>query len=165
VQLLGCGTIFREVIAAAELLEKEWGVASDLWGCPSFTELARNWNSVNRHNLLHPAAEPSLSHVEVCLRETVGPVIAASDYIRMFAEQIRPAIQNLGRRYEVLGTDGFGRSDTRENLRQFFEVDRYWIILTALKALADNGQLERQKIAEAIQKYGIDTNKPNPITV
>jgi pyruvate dehydrogenase E1 component len=83
----------------------------------------------------------------------------------MFAEQIRPAIQNLGRRYEVLGTDGFGRSDTRENLRQFFEVDRYWIILTALKALADNGQLERQKIAEAIQKYGIDTNKPNPITV
>ena len=87
------------------------------------------------------------------------------DYIRMFAEQIRPAIQNLGRRYEVLGTDGFGRSDTRENLRQFFEVDRHWIVLTALKALADSGQLERQKVTEAIQKYGIDTNKPNPLTV
>ena len=165
VQLLGCGTIFREVIAAAELLQSEWGVASDLWGCPSFTELARNWNAVNRHNLLNPAAEPSLSHVEICLKNTEGPVIAATDYIRMFAEQIRPAIQNLGRRYEVLGTDGFGRSDTRENLRQFFEVDRHWVVITALKALADSGQLARQKVTEAIQKYGIDTNKPNPLTV
>jgi len=165
VQLLGSGTIFREVIEAAEILHKEWGVASDLWGCPSFTELARDWNTVHRHNLLNPTSEPSLSHVEKCLKATSGPVIAATDYVRVFAEQIRPAIQHIGRQYEVLGTDGFGRSDTRENLRDFFEVDRRWVVLTALRSLVDAGQLDRQKLAEAIKKYGIDSAKPNPMTV
>jgi pyruvate dehydrogenase E1 component len=165
VQLLGSGTIFREVIEAAEILHKDWGVASDLWGCPSFTELGRDWTAVHRSNLLNPSATPALSHVEKCLKDTSGPVIAATDYVRLFAEQIRPAIQHMGRRYEVLGTDGFGRSDTREKLRDFFEVDRRWVVLTALRSLVDAGQLDRQKLAEAIKKYNIDTTKPNPMTV
>ena len=165
VQLLGSGTIFREVIEAAEILHQDWGIASDLWGCPSFTELGRDWNAVHRSNLLNPSAAPALSHVEKCLKDTSGPVIAATDYVRLFAEQIRPAIQHMGRRYEVLGTDGFGRSDTREKLRDFFEVDRRWVVLTALRSLADSGQLDRAKLAEAIKKYDIDATKPNPMTV
>jgi pyruvate dehydrogenase E1 component len=165
IQLLGSGTIFREVIEAAEILHKDWGVASDLWGCPSFTELGRDWNTVHRSNLLNPTAAPLLSHVEKCLKDTSGPIVAATDYVRLFAEQIRPAIQHIGRRYEVLGTDGFGRSDTREKLRDFFEVDRRWIVVTALRSLVDAGQMDRQKLAQAIQKYGIDTTKPNPMTV
>ncbi len=165
VQLLGSGTIFREVIEAAEMLHKDWGVASDLWGCPSFTELGRDWNAVHRANLLNPTATPTLSHIENCLKDTSGPVVAATDYVRLFAEQIRPAIQHMGRRYEVLGTDGFGRSDTREKLRDFFEVDRRWVVLTALRSLVDAGQMDRQKLAQAIQKYGIDAAKPNPMTV
>jgi pyruvate dehydrogenase E1 component len=165
VQLLGSGTIFREVIEAAEILHKDWGVSSDLWGCPSFTELGRDWSAVHRSNLLNPSAAPQLSHVEKCLKDTSGPVIAATDYVRLFAEQIRPAIQHLGRRYEVLGTDGFGRSDTREKLRDFFEVDHRWVVLTALRSLVDAGQMDRQKLAEAIKKYGIDATKPNPMTV
>jgi pyruvate dehydrogenase E1 component len=163
VQLLGSGTIFREVIAAAEVLYTDWGIASDLWGCPSFTELGRDWNTVHRNNLLNPAAAPQLSHVERCLKDTTGPIIAATDYVRTFADQIRPAIQHLGRRYEVLGTDGFGRSDTRENLRDFFEVDYRWVVLTSLRALADAGQIDRKKIAEAIEKYKINVQKPNPM--
>jgi pyruvate dehydrogenase E1 component len=163
VQLLGSGTIFREVIAAAEVLHTDWGIASDLWGCPSFTELGRDWNTVHRSNLLNPASVPQLSHVEQCLKDTTGPIIAATDYVRTFADQIRPAIQHLGRRYEVLGTDGFGRSDTRENLRDFFEVDYRWVVLTTLRALADDGKIDRQKIAEAIQRYKINVQKPNPM--
>jgi len=165
VQLLGSGTIFREVIAAAELLNKDWGVSSDLWGCPSFTELGRDWNATARHNLLNPTQTPVLSHVEQKLKEATGPVIAATDYVRMFAEQIRPAIQNINKRYAVLGTDGFGRSDTREQLRHFFEVDRHWVVVASLKALADEGAIERAKVAEALKKYGLDANKPNPMTV
>lgn len=165
VQLLGSGTIFREVIEAAEILSKDWGIASDLWGCPSFTELGRDWTAVHRNNLLNPTAAPTLSHVEKCLKDTAGPVIAATDYVRLFAEQIRPAIQHMGRRFEVLGTDGFGRSDTREKLRDFFEVDRRWVVLTALRSLVDAGQLDRQKLAEAIKKYEIDITKPNPMMV
>lgn len=163
VQLLGSGTIFREVIAAAEMLHTDWGIASDLWGCPSFTELGRDWNTVHRSNLLNPSATPQLSHVEHCLKDTNGPVVAATDYVRTFADQIRPAIQHLGRRYEVLGTDGFGRSDTREKLRDFFEVDCRWVVLTALRALVDDGKLDRKTIAEAIQKYNINVQKPNPM--
>ncbi|MDX9707500.1 MAG: pyruvate dehydrogenase (acetyl-transferring), homodimeric type, partial [Azospira sp.] len=162
VQLLGSGTIFREVIAAAELLKQDWGVDADLWGCPSFNELARNGNDVQRWNLLNPAEKPKLSHVENCLNDTRGPVVAATDYIRLFSEQIRPFVN---RRYVTLGTDGFGRSDTREKLRHFFEVDRRWITLAALKALADDGEIERGKVAKAILKYGIDVNKPNPMSV
>ena len=162
VQLLGSGTIFREVIAAAELLKNDWGVDADLWGCPGFTELARNGNDVTRWNLLNPTSKPKLSHVEQCLNDTRGPIIAATDYVRVYAEQIRPF---LNRRYVTLGTDGFGRSDTREALRHFFEVDRRWVTIAALKALADEGTIERKTVAEAIAKYGIDINKPNPVTV
>ena len=165
VQLLGSGTIFREVIEAANMLRDDWGVASDIWGCPSFTELGRDWNAVSRQNMLNPASKPVLSHVETLLKDATGPVIAATDYVRMFAEQIRPAIQNIGKRYTVLGTDGYGRSDTREKLRHFFEVDRRWVTVAALKTLADEGQIDHQKVAEAIKKYGLDPKKPNPMTV
>jgi pyruvate dehydrogenase E1 component len=162
VQLLGSGAILREVIAAAELLKKDWGVEADIWSCPSFTELARDGQAVARWNLLHPADKPKLSHVEQCLKDTRGPVIASTDYVRAFAEQIRPFVT---RRYAVLGTDGFGRSDTREKLRSFFEVDRHYVTVAALKALADEGQFDKARVKEAIAKYGLDPDKPNPVTV
>ena len=162
VQLLGSGTIFREVIEAAKLLRTDWGVEADLWGCPSFTELARDGHAVARWNMLHPAEAQRVSHVEHCLKGTEGPVIAATDYMRAFAEQIRAFVP---RRYAVLGTDGFGRSDTREKLRHFFEVDRHWVVLAALKALADEGTLPASKAAEAVKKYGLDPGKPAPWTV
>ncbi|HEX6793701.1 MAG TPA: pyruvate dehydrogenase (acetyl-transferring), homodimeric type [Casimicrobiaceae bacterium] len=161
-QLLGSGTIFREVIAAADLLRSDWSVESDLWSCPSFTELARDGRAVERQNLLNPTAKRRVSHVEQCLAPTAGPVIAATDYVRTFAEQIRPYVP---RRYVVLGTDGYGRSDTREKLRHFFEVDRYYVTLAALKALADDGALPASKVADAMKKYGIDPAKPAPWTV
>ncbi len=162
VQLLGCGSILREVIAGAELLKNDWGVEADIWSCPSFTLLAREGNDAARWNLLHPQVPPRLSYVEQCLKETRGPVIASTDYIRTFAEQIRPFVP---RRFHALGTDGFGRSDTREKLRHFFEVDRRWVTIAALKALADEGQTDCAKVAEAIKKYAIDSEKPNPMTV
>jgi pyruvate dehydrogenase E1 component len=162
VQLLGSGTIFREVIAAADLLKSDWGVESDLWGCPSFTELARDCMRVTRDNMLNPTAKPKAAHATACLEGTTGPVIAATDYNRSYAEQIRGCI---GRRYIVLGTDGFGRSDTREKLRSFFEVDRHYITVAALKALADEGALPAAKAAEAMKKYGLDPAKPAPWTV
>jgi len=162
VQLLGSGTIFREVIAAADLLKSDWGVESDLWSCPSFTELGRDGMAVARDNMLHPTAKPKTSHVEACLNDTAGPVIAATDYMRAYAEQIRAFV---GRRYVVLGTDGYGRSDTREKLRRFFEVDRYYVAVAALKALADEGALPASKAADAMKKYGLDPAKPAPWTV
>ncbi|MBS1191899.1 MAG: aceE [Rhodocyclaceae bacterium] len=162
VQLLGSGTIFREVIAAAELLKNDWGIEADLWGCPSFNELARDGQDAQRWNMLHPLEKPRLSHVEKCLNDTRGPVVAATDYVKLYADQIRPFIN---RRYVTLGTDGFGRSDTREALRHFFEVDRHWVTLAALKALADDGVISRDKVAAALVKYGLDANKPNPLTV
>ncbi|MBI3897729.1 MAG: pyruvate dehydrogenase (acetyl-transferring), homodimeric type [Gammaproteobacteria bacterium] len=162
VQLLGSGVILREVIAAAELLKKDWNVDADIWSCPSFTLLARDGNDVARWNLLHPTAEPRLTYVEQNLKDTNGPVIASTDYVRAFAEQIRPFVP---RRYSVLGTDGYGRSDTREKLRHFFEVDRRWIVLAALKALADEGQVDRAKVGEVIKKYKLDPEKPNPTKV
>jgi len=162
VQLLGSGTILREVIAAADLLKTDWNVDADIWSCPSFNELAREGNDVVRWNMLNPAEKPRQSHVEKCLNDTRGPIIAATDYVHLYAEQIRPF---LNRRYATLGTDGFGRSDTREALRHFFEVDRRWVTIAALKALADDGAIEREKVAEAIAKYGIDINKPNPAKV
>jgi pyruvate dehydrogenase E1 component len=162
VQLLGSGTIFLEVVAAADLLKADWGVDADLWSCPSFTELARDGMTVERQNLLHPTAKAQVSHVTQCLAATQGPVIAATDYIRTFAEQIRAYVP---RRYTVLGTDGFGRSDTREKLRSFFEVDRYHVTIAALKALADEGTLPARTVADAMKKYSIDPAKPAPWTV
>jgi pyruvate dehydrogenase E1 component len=160
VQLMGSGTIFREVIAAADLLKADWGVESDIWGAPSFNELTRDGQAAERWNMLHPLEEKRVSHVAEKLKGAVGPVIAATDYIRLYAEQIRPFVPN---RYVVLGTDGFGRSDTREALRAHFEVDRRWVTIAALAALADEGKIEREKVAAAIAKYGIDPSKPNPL--
>jgi pyruvate dehydrogenase E1 component len=162
VQLLGSGTIFNEVIAAADLLKNDWGVEADIWGCPSFNELARDGQDASRWNLLHPLEAPRKSHVEQKLEGAVGPVIAATDYIKLFAEQIRPFVKNP---YITLGTDGFGRSDTREKLRHFFEVDRHWVTLAALKGLADEGKIDRDKVAAALVKYNLDPSKPNPLSV
>ncbi len=164
VQLLGSGTILREVIAGAELLEKDWGVTADIWSCPSFTELRRDGLDADRWNMLHPAEKPRKSYVESRLEGRDGPVIASTDYMKAFADQIRPFVPK-GRSYRVLGTDGFGRSDTREKLRHFFEVNRYWVAVAALKALADDGAVKPAVVADAIKKYGIDPNKPNPVTV
>ena len=162
VQLLGSGTIFREVIAAADLLKQDWGVEADLWGCTSMNELARNGLDAQRWNLLHPLEAPKLSHVEEKLKDAKGPVIASTDYIKLFSEQIRPFVKAP---YVTLGTDGFGRSDTREKLRHHFEVDRHWVTLAALKALADNGEIKREVVAAALVKYNLDPNKPNPMSV
>ena len=162
VQLLGSGTIFNEVIAAAELLKNDWGVEADIWGCPSFNELVRDGQDAARWNLLHPLEAPRKSHVEQKLEGAVGPVVAATDYIKLFAEQIRPFVKGS---YVTLGTDGFGRSDTREALRHFFEVDRRWVALAALKALADEGKISRETVAAALVKYELDPSKPNPMSV
>ena len=162
VQLLGSGTIFNEVIAAADLLKNDWGVEADIWGCPSFNELVRDGQDAARWNMLHPLEAPKKSHVEQKLEGAVGPVVAATDYIKLFAEQIRPFVKGS---YVTLGTDGFGRSDTREALRHFFEVDRRWVTLAALKALADEGKIGREIVAAALVKYELDPSKPNPMSV
>ncbi len=162
VQLMGSGVILREVIAAAELLEKDWSVAADIWSVTSFTELRREGLDIERWNLLHPDQKQKQSYVTACLTKAEGPVIASTDYMKSFADQIRNFIPQ---HYVVLGTDGFGRSDSREALRSFFEVDRYYVTVAALKALADEGKLPAAKAAEAIKKYGLDANKPNPVTV
>jgi pyruvate dehydrogenase E1 component len=165
VQLLGSGVIFREAVAAADMLKNDWGVEADLWSCPSFTELAREGQECERQRLLNPATPARPSHVSACLADTRGPVIAATDYMRLYAEQIRPFVTEGARRYTVLGTDGFGRSDSREQLRHFFEVDRRWITVAALRSLADEGQIDVARVAEALAKYGLDANKPNPAKV
>jgi pyruvate dehydrogenase E1 component len=159
VQLLGSGTILREVIAAADLLEQDFGVAADIWSCPSFTELRRDGMAAERWNLLHPEQAPRKSYVEQCLAGRKGPVIASTDYMRAFAEQIRPYIPT---RFVCLGTDGFGRSDYRKALRRFFEVDRHYVAVAALKALADDGALPIQKVTDAIAKYGLDVERAPP---
>jgi pyruvate dehydrogenase E1 component len=137
-------------------------VAADVWSCPSFTELRREAIDVERWNLLHPEAERRTSWVEQCLGQRQGPVVASTDYVRLFADQIRPYVRQ---RYRVLGTDGYGRSDYRRKLRHFFEVDRRWVTLAALESLALDGALPATRVAEAIKKYGIDPEKPNPARV
>ncbi len=164
VQLLGSGTILREVLAAAELLEKDWGVAADVWSATSLNELRRDGLACERWNLLHPEDEPHLPYATRCLGKHPGPVIAATDYMKVLADQIRAFIPK-GRELRVLGTDGFGRSDTRAQLRHFFEVNRYFTTIAALKALADAGEGKPRAVAEAIRKYGIDPNKPDPTRV
>jgi pyruvate dehydrogenase E1 component len=162
VQLLGSGVILREVIAAAELLKNDWGVTADLWSCPSFNELGRDGRAATRWNMLHPTEKARIPWVTQQLAGTKGPIIASTDYVREFADQIRELVP---RRYKVLGTDGFGRSDSRKNLRRFFEVNRFYVTVAALKALADDGELPAAKVADAIKKYEIDANKPAPWTV
>jgi len=159
VQLLGAGTILREVLAAAELLESDWNVGADVWSVTSFTELRRDGIGVERHNRLHPVGKQKQSWVEQCLEKTAGPVIAASDYMRSVADLIRNWVP---RRYVALGTDGFGRSDTRERLRDFFEVDRRYVAVAALKALADEGAIDAKTVQQAIEKYAIGADRPNP---
>jgi pyruvate dehydrogenase E1 component len=161
VNLMGAGTILREVLAAAEILQKEYDIPSDVFSVPSFTELRREALAVDRLNMLHPEAEPKRTYVETCLGDRTGPFIAASDYMKIVPDQIRQWVPG---RYVVLGTDGFGRSDTRAALRQHFEVNRHWIVLAALKALADDGKLDKATVTGCMQKYGLDPEKPNPVT-
>ncbi len=162
VQLLGSGTILRESIAAQELLEKDWGVAANVWSCPSFNELTRDGRDAERFNLLHPAQSPRVSFVSRQLEKHSGPVVASTDYVKSYAEQIRPFIPK-GRTYKVLGTDGFGRSDFRSRLREHFEINRHYIVVAALKALSEEGTVPVSKVSEAIKKYGIRTDKVNPL--
>jgi pyruvate dehydrogenase E1 component len=163
VQLLGSGTILREVIAGAELLEHDFGIAADIWSATSFNQLRRDGLETQRWNMLHPELPPRLSYLETVLTDHSGPVIAATDYMKVFSDQVRGFLP--GRHFVVLGTDGYGRSDYRKRLRKFFEVDRHYVAIAALKALADQEVLPQSKVTEAIQKYGIDPETPNPVTV
>ena len=162
VQLLGSGTILRESFFAQELLEKDWGVAADVWSCPSFNELTREGQEVDRFNMLHPLEAAKVPFVSQQLAAHPGPVIASTDYMKAYAEQIRPYMPK-GRTYKVLGTDGFGRSDFRAKLREHFEVNRHYIVVAALRGLADEGKINATTVAEAIKKYGINVDKINPL--
>jgi pyruvate dehydrogenase E1 component len=164
VQLMGSGTILREVIAAGELLESDWGIAADIWSATSMTELRREGLAIDRWNMLHPDAKPRVPYVTECLGKRAGPVVAATDYVKTYADQIRPYVPR-DRVCRVLGTDGYGRSDSRAKLRHLFEVNRYFVAVAALKALADQGEAKSKEVAAAIKKYGIDPEKPDPITV
>jgi pyruvate dehydrogenase E1 component len=162
VQLMGSGVILREVIAAAEMLENDWGISADIWSAPSFTELRREGLDCERWNMLNPDKKQRVSYVAECLKDAQGPVIASTDYMKSFAEQIQRFVPN---KFVALGTDGYGRSDSREALRDFFEVDRNYIVVTALKALSEEGKLPVAKVAEAVKKYKLNPNKPNPSTI
>ena len=159
IQLLGSGTILREMMAASEILKKEYQVDSEVWSVTSFNELRRDGLEVERFNLLNPDKEPKKSYVEKCLGKTEGPILAASDYMRMNSDQIRPYINKS---FYSLGTDGFGRSDTRKNLRKFFEVDKEHIVAYGLSVLAKEQLVASKYAKDAIKKYKIDTNKPMP---
>jgi pyruvate dehydrogenase E1 component len=160
IHLLGSGTILNEVIAAADLLESDWGIAADVWSVTSFTELRRDGIEVERWNMLHPLSEPRRPYVPEQL--STAPAVAATDYMRAFADQIRQWVPG---RYRVLGTDGFGRSDYREALRRFFEVDRHFVVVAALRELAEEGKVEAATVQEAIERYDIDAEAPMPTTV
>ncbi len=164
VQLLGSGTILREVIEAAAMLQADFGVAADVWSCPSFTELRRDGIECERFNLLNPSAPAKVPYVTQQLASQEGPIVAATDYMRLFSDQIRPYVPQ-GRRYITLGTDGFGRSDTRAKLREFFEVDRRYVAVAALRGLADEGKIKMSVVEDAIKKYGIKTSRPSPMSV
>ena len=160
VQLMGSGTILREVLAGAELLEKDFGIHADIWSVTSYTELAREAAAAERWNLLNPEEPPRVAYVTRMLAERGdGPVISSTDYIRAYSEQIRPYVPS---KYRTLGTDGFGRSDYRRKLRSHFEVDRHFVAISALKALAEENKVPSRTVSEAIAKYGIDPSKPDP---
>ena len=163
VQLLGSGSILREVIAASELLEKDFGINSNVWSATSLTELRREGMAAERWNMLHPEDQPRIPYVQQCLEKHAGPIVVTTDYMKIVGDQIRPFIHNT--RFVSLGTDGFGRSDTRESLRTFFEVDRHFVVVAALKALADDGVIARSKVTEAIALYNIDIEKVDPASV
>ncbi|GAB2792192.1 pyruvate dehydrogenase (acetyl-transferring), homodimeric type [Halomonas shantousis] len=161
VQLLGSGTILREVEAAAEMLKAEYDIGADIWSVTSFNELRREALGIDHASFLNPDAEPAKPWITQCLEGREGPAIASTDYMKLFSDQVRAWVPTD---YHVLGTDGYGRSDTREKLRYFFEVDRYFVVVAALKALADRGEIDRKLVKQALEKYGIDPNKPNPLT-
>jgi pyruvate dehydrogenase E1 component len=162
-QLMGSGAILREVMAAAELLAQDFGIGCNVWSATSLTELRRDGMAAERWNMLHPDEPARIPYVAQCLEGHQGPVVVATDYMKIVGDQIRPFIND--RRFVTLGTDGFGRSDTRESLRTFFEVDRHFIALAALKALSDDGSIPRQRVGEAIRRYGIDIGKTDPSAV
>jgi pyruvate dehydrogenase E1 component len=162
VDLIGGGTILREVEAAAEILEQDYKVACSVWSMTSANELQREGKSVERWNLMHPEEEPRVAYVTECLADARGPVIAATDYIKAYADQLREFIPG---RYVTLGTDGFGRSDTRSKLRKHFEVSREYIVLAALKALADDGKLPAADVGKAMKKLSINPDKPDPVVL
>jgi pyruvate dehydrogenase E1 component len=161
VQLLGSGTILREVLAAADLLQEKFNIPADVWSVTSFSELRREALDVERWNARHPEDEPRTSHVASCFAETTGPFVAATDYMKLVSDQIRQWVPG---RYVVLGTDGFGRSDGREALRHHFEVDRKSVVVAALKALADEGSVDSSMVSRAMSELGVDPEKPNPVT-
>ena len=161
VQLMGSGTILREVIKAAQMLEEDYSITSDIWSVTSFNELRRDGLAVERYNALHPEENPRECYVSAQLKGSQGPVIVATDYMRIYAEQIRPYVPN---RYVTLGTDGYGRSDTRERLRHFFEVDAKFIVLAALNALVAEGTIDKSKVVDAIKRYNINPDKLDPVT-
>ncbi len=160
IQLLGSGAILREVIAAAELLQRDYSITSEIWSVTSFNRLRRDGMETQRWNMLHPDDTSRVSYVEKCLDDKKGPVIAATDYMKIYADQIRPYVKA---NYTVLGTDGFGRSDTRKQLRYHFEVNAHYIAIAAIHSLVELGKLDHSVLNAAIQKYGIDPNKPNPV--
>jgi pyruvate dehydrogenase E1 component len=163
VQLIGSGTILRESIFAAELLQNDWNIAADVWSAPSLTLVARDGQDAERWNLVNPTKPQRVPYVAQLLKDTSGPIVATTDYMRAFAEQIRAFIPK-DRTYRVLGTDGFGRSDTRAALREFFEVNRYYITVAALKSLAEEGKIDAKVVEQAVVKYGLNADKPNPVT-
>ena len=162
IRLLGSGPLLNEVIEAAKILKEDWSIDPGIWNVTSFTELRREAEEVERWNIINPNKKAKRSHIEKSLNKNFVPTIAVSDYVKMSSEQISPYVSGS---FYSLGTDGFGRSDTRENLRHFFEVDRYYIVLTAMRALADQGDIEMKVVNEVIKKYNIDPNKPSPIKV
>ncbi|HEY8230948.1 MAG TPA: transketolase C-terminal domain-containing protein, partial [Rhodanobacteraceae bacterium] len=165
VQLLACGVVLREALKAAELLDKEFGVKADVWSCPSFTELSRDGFDAERWNRLHPNPKKQRKpYVTECLDKHEGPVVAATDYVRALADQVRAFVPH-GRRFTVLGTDGYGRSDTRAHLLDFFEVNAHWIAHAAIATLAEDGVMSAQDVERAIKVWGLDPDKPNPIVV
>lgn len=162
VQLLGSGAILNEVLAAAELLEKDFNISANVWSVTSYAELRRDGANIERANMMAPDKKPAEAYITQCLKDTKGPVVAASDYVKAYADLVRPYLTQT---YVTLGTDGFGRSDTREALRHFFEVDRYYVVIAALYALMKDGEISAEQVTEAMKKYGIDPEKPNPVTV
>ena len=161
VQLMGSGTILREVREAANILRKDFNVGADVWSVTSFNELRREGLAAERWNRLNPTKKPRSTYVEQCLAKRNGPVVASTDYMKLYAEQIRQWVPS--KEYKVLGTDGFGRSDSRKKLRHFFEVDRHFIVIAALEALAARGEIKPKVIADAIKRFGIDPEKVNPL--
>src|SRR5690606_14947267 len=162
VQLMGSGTILREVLAAAELLQEDFDIPSDVWSVTSFNELRRDALKAERWNQLHPEEEPRSSYLEECLDGRQGPFVAATDYMKSVPDQLQRWMPG---QYVSLGTDGFGRSDARKALREFFEVDRYYITVVTLKALSDEGKFDKARVTEAIARYGIDPDKADPVTL